>query len=174
MTYLSLFNKLTLHGEGSIGSFHPDPSIPIGKTILAIWECKTCKHLYIDPVANPNSLPTPPATECADITDEEQVLTGTNICQYERLSNFGSIDLTDGRPCSAPVWEILRNSEYWNGVCTAPRCANDAVHCRCDCVLRGEEVVVNKEESNGVGRSVVMVGSFLAVWGGLVAGASVL
>ena len=35
-------------------------------------------------------------------------------------------------------------------------------------------MVVNKEESNGVGRSVVMVGSFLAVWGGLVAGASVL
>ena len=33
---------------------------------------------------------------------------------------------------------------------------------------------MTQEESDGVGRSVVMVGSFLALWGGLIASASVL
>ena len=160
MTYLSPFNKLILQGEGSIGSFNPNPSIPMDKTILAMWECKTCKHLYIDPVANSNSLPNPPARDCTVGNDE--TTTTTASCEYERLANFGSIDLTIDQPCSAPVWEVLRKREYWN--------------CRCDCGcgVKGEEEVANKEENGGVVWSVVLVGSFLVLWGGLVVTASVL
>lgn len=174
MTYLSLFNKLILRGEGSVASFYPNLSIPMDKTILAMWECKNCKHLYIDPLANPDSMPTPPTTECAISTDEDHVPSGTSTCQYERLANFGSIDLTDGRPCSAPVWDVLHDCEYWNGICTVSCCDVDAVHRRCDCGVKREEEVVVEKTGNGVGRSVVVVGSFLALWGGLVATASVL
>lgn len=154
-------------GAGSTESFNSLPST-VAKTILAMWECKNCGRLHVDPAADPDCMPNPPTTEC--VTNSNRTVS----CRFERLDHFGSIDLTDGQSCSGSELEILHMSDYWNGICKN-KCWHMEVehrHFECGTLVDAAEEI-GTEKRSGLG-PIVMVGTCLAFWGGLVAAASML
>ena len=164
--------------------FIPDDPTATSNTTFAIWDCKNCGRLYVDPVANPDCMPTPPATECFISTDVSwtyptRIIQGYihgyipgGTCQYQRLELFPS--------WSPSELQILHLSDIWNGICKSTSCSKVVEHRRFQCgnlVDTFREATAERnvtETGKGVGPVVMMMGTSLAFWGALVVAASVL
>lgn len=129
--------KNFVRAADSIEIFIPDYPIATSDTVFVTWDCKKCGRLYVDPVANRECMPTPPATECVISTDvtwnyPTRIIYGYiygyipgGTCQYQRLELFPS--------WSPSELQILHLSDIWNGICKSTFCSKVVEHRRFQC-----------------------------------------
>lgn len=155
-----------IRGADSVTIFDPESCETRKNTVLAVWECTKCGRLHVDPVANPNCMPTPPTTDCVT----RHFPSGS--CQYKRLDHFCGKDLTGGQISSVTKLEILHMCNRWNGVCTRRMCLPEGEHYRFEHEKAASEEV-GTVRSKRVGPKMTR-GSYLLFWHTFAKGASVL
>lgn len=144
-------------------------------TVFVLWECKNCGRLHADPLARHDRTDAPPSTKCVHRTKKNA------LCEYECLDHFGSVDLTAEPPSPAAQTEMLRTCDFWNGQCKSDCLMMERGHCRFQCgsVMdtveddAAAEEIDDEGSRKGVG-AVAIVGTWLALWGVMVAAAGVL